>query len=152
MIERERPTRKTNMVKRKREMMEGEIIEEEAVVDLVEIEIDLLQRKMMVDTLELNLARRSQEVNSKEVTTMESLTASNLHTPSPQEAVAKLLEEPTSRPKGVEKLLWSSTRMISQLCDDSADRIPLSRGRYLINVSSRCRINLNCIALLGPSF
>jgi hypothetical protein len=104
LIEKEKPTKRMNTEKKTKEMMEEDTEEEAVVVDMAEIEINLLPKKMMVDTSVVNSARRSQEVNLKEVTTT-SKTASKLHTPSPQEAVAKLREEPTSKPKGVERLL-----------------------------------------------
>merc|ERR1712070_1140572 len=103
---------------------------EEVAEDSVAIETDHLLKRTMADTLDLNTERRSQEVNLKEVMTKNKI-ASKMHIQSPQEVVAKLLAEPTSRPKGAEKRLWLSTRMISQHCDESADIIRLSSGRYL---------------------
>ena len=50
MIEKEKPTKRMNTEKKTKEMMEEDTEEEAVVVDMAEIEIDLLPKKMMVDT------------------------------------------------------------------------------------------------------
>lgn len=127
----EEPMRRTSMVRKTREMMEGDTGEE--VADSLEIETGLPPRKVMVATLDPSSPRRSQEESLKEVT-MKIKIASKMPMPNLQEEAVKSPEEVEEEASVVEKLRLTM-RMISPHCDEFVDSNQiLSSGRYLTDL------------------